>query len=105
MEFIEPSGSYGICSICGWEDDHVQLSHPFMRGGANGISLFECQQEILKEIPAEISEYQGQNRATDWRPLTETDYQSEIDIPKTGLDYFFRAASDTLADYYWKKTN
>jgi hypothetical protein len=30
---------YGICPICGWEDDPIQNEQPERWGGANGISL------------------------------------------------------------------
>jgi hypothetical protein len=39
-----PPGSYLICPICFWEDDHVQLRWPHYRGGANRPSLVEAQQ-------------------------------------------------------------
>src|SRR5687767_420688 len=41
----EPPGSFGICSVCGWEDDPSQIRHPRMRGGANTGSIFDYQQE------------------------------------------------------------
>lgn len=104
MEFGEPPGSYDICTICGWEDDHVQLSHPFMGGGANRESLFECQQKLLKAIPADVTEYNGQKRDSHWRPLRETDYSFGTNVPKTGSEYF-DAAFESLPNYYWKKTN
>jgi hypothetical protein len=37
--FSEPPGSFEICEICGWEDDHVQLRFPALAGGANKLSL------------------------------------------------------------------
>ncbi|MGB7305585.1 MAG: CPCC family cysteine-rich protein, partial [Burkholderiaceae bacterium] len=45
--FSDLPGTYEICDICNWEDDHVQLRHPGMRGGANRKSLLESQREIL----------------------------------------------------------
>jgi hypothetical protein len=104
LEFNEPAGSYGICSICGWEDDHVQLAHPFMRGGANGGSLFDCQQEILKEIPAEIREYEGDMREINWRPLRKEDFRADAETPKTGFEYF-NSAAEILPSYYWEEDN
>jgi hypothetical protein len=39
----EPPGSYGICPICRWEDDLVQLRRPLYAGGANKPSLIAAQ--------------------------------------------------------------
>ena len=100
--FNEPAGSYDICPICGWEDDHVQLGNPILRGGANGGSLLDYQQEILVEIPTEIREHNGYKRHPKWRPLTEEDCQPKSDIPKSGFEYFLAAAQDTPT-YYWEK--
>jgi hypothetical protein len=41
--FTEPPGSYEICSVCFWEDDVVQLLDPAYQGGANVLSLMDCQ--------------------------------------------------------------
>jgi hypothetical protein len=102
LVFYEPPGSYDICSICGWEDDHVQLKHPLMRGGANGGSLFEYQQQILKEIPAEVKEHGGYIRSPDWFPLRPEDCVVNADAPHSGLGYFLSATEDA-PPYYWKK--
>lgn len=45
--FSEPPGSYEICDLCGWEDDHVQLRFPAMAGGANKLSLAEYQLQAI----------------------------------------------------------
>ena len=100
LVFDEPSGSYDICQICGWEDDHVQLRYPSMRGGANGDSLVECQQAILREIPALIREHASYRRATEWRPLTPADYDGAGAHPEGGLGYF-NAATEDSPPYYW----
>ena len=47
--FSEPTGTFEICDICGWEDDNVQLQDPQYRGGANKKSLIESQAQILKK--------------------------------------------------------
>lgn len=102
LVFDEPAGSYNICPICGWEDDHVQLKYPGMRGGANGHSLFEFQKEFLKEIPVDIRIYQGFQRDPDWRPLTEAEGRIDNNQPNNGITYFFASAEDAPR-YYWKK--
>ncbi|MCL4271554.1 MAG: hypothetical protein KJZ72_18495 [Anaerolineales bacterium] len=101
--FNEPAGSYDICPICNWEDDHVQLDNPVLRGGANGTSPFDYQQEVLVKVPVEIREHNGYKRHPKWRPLTEEDYRPKSDIPKSGLEYFQAAGQDT-PPYYWEKT-
>ena len=39
----EPSGTYEICPVCGWEDDEVQFNAPSFAGGANKPSLNEAK--------------------------------------------------------------
>lgn len=100
LMFNEPPGSYSICSICGWEDDHVQLRFPAMRGGANKESLYEAQQIWIKKIPLEIQEYEWRVRDKDWSPLKLEECSSRI--PTTGLEYF-NAAAEEPPPYYWQK--
>jgi hypothetical protein len=100
--FNEPAGSYAICPICGWEDDHVQLGNPILRGGANGGSLLEYQQEILEKIPPETREHNGYKRHPSWRPLTDEDCQPKSDFPKSIREYFQAAVQDT-PPYYWDR--
>lgn len=102
LVFDEPVGSYDICPICDWEDDHVQLRYPRMGGGANRKSLLESQIEILESIPAEIREHDGHIRHPNWRPLRYVDCVVESDGPKTGLEYF-QAATENPSPYYWDK--
>jgi hypothetical protein len=99
--FSEPPGSYEICSICGWEDDHVQLANPGLRGGANGGSLKEYQDDILNDYPPDIREVGNLKRDPDWRPLTEN--ECEVQDPKKGIGInYFHAACKTETIYYWK---
>lgn len=102
MSFSEPSGSFEICAICGWEDDHVQLAHPSSPIGANGQSLYDAQQQVLREIPLSVQEQFGVARDPSWRPLEEAEARS-VGRPRDGLSYF-EAASDESADYYWRVT-
>ena len=99
--FTDPPGSYEICSVCGWEDDHVQLCHPEMRGGANRDSLLEAQAKALKTHPVGNQAAKGFKRDCAWRPLMESDLQMP-NAPTSGNQYF-RAACETPVMYYWKR--
>lgn len=99
--FDEPVGSYDICPICNWEDDHVQLKYPGMRGGANGDSLVEFQIKILKTLPIHVTEHQGYHRDKSWRPLKQEECEKPNSYPKSGEDYFHAAGEDSPV-YYWK---
>lgn len=101
LTFGEPPGSYGICDVCNWEDDHVQLAHPTMQGGANKDSLLKCQQQILIEIPSHITEYKGFKRDSKWRPLNEQDCAINLAAPINGISYF-NAATEDAPLYYWQ---
>ena len=80
-------GSYGICPLCNWEDDPVQLANPLSPGGANGESLHTCQRRSLHKWPLAVREVelQGQTYRRDsaWRPLTDEEtafYMSRDDV-------------------------
>lgn len=100
--FDEPAGSYVICAVCGWEDDHVQLRFPAMRGGANKESLFEWQQQIIQQIPPHVTIHEGYYRCGDWRPLSQDDCADCGRMPEIGLEYF-EAAADDSPGYYWRR--
>ena len=80
LVFSGPVGSYKICGICGWEDDHVQLKYPGMCGGPNKGSL---------------KEYQGNKRNSKWCPL-----KKEVIDSDTGVNYF-QAATEGSPDHHW----
>ena len=42
---------YGVCEVCFWEDDIVQLEDPNFEGGANRPSLIEARKNF-KEFGA-----------------------------------------------------
>jgi hypothetical protein len=44
----EPSGSFEICPVCGWEDDDVQYDNPNMEGGANSVSLNQAKSNFKR---------------------------------------------------------
>jgi hypothetical protein len=58
-------GSHGICPVCGWQDDAVQLGNPTLTYGANKISLYASQRRFTKENP-DITEW---DYDLSWRPL------------------------------------
>jgi hypothetical protein len=100
LVFGAPPGTYDICPVCGWEDDHVQLAHPALRGGANKQSLFECQRGVLSKLPVCVREHAGWHRDAEWRPLRGEELTSE-GCPTSGLQYFQAAGEDTPG-YYWR---
>lgn len=94
--FSEPPGSYEMCPVCGWEDDPVQVRHPRMRGGANGGSIFDYQQD-LPEDPAPF-EFR---RDPYWRRLGHDEAQlpnSTLGSVNYDLDYY-----QGELPYYWRK--
>lgn len=101
LTFGEPPGSYEICDVCGWEDDHVQLAHPACRCGANGESLLEAQVNAIKQYPLSVTRVNGFERDPEWRPLSDKELRATDVIPQTGLDYF-HAATEEEPGYYWR---
>lgn len=99
--FARPAGSYDLCPLCNWEDDEVQLRFPSMRGGANGDSLSEHQQKILKALPPSITESKGFRRDASWRPLTAADCENAGEMPLTGRAYFDSIDAEE-PKYYWR---
>lgn len=100
LVFGEPPGSYAICDVCGWEDDHVQLANPTMAGGANHESLREAQQESLRHWPLDVREAEGCVRDPEWRPLTDDDLP--VASPPRGGQGYFEAAVAEAPPYYWR---
>jgi len=103
LVFDREAGSYDICPVCDWEDDEVQLRHPGLTGGANGRSLWQEQQRILKRFPPAVQEVEEHLRDPSWRPLEPEEAVTE-NVPQTGRGYF-----DTLGgeppQYYWMQAN
>jgi len=99
----EPPGSYYICDVCGWEDDHVQLAHPRMRDGANHDSLVEAQALALGRFPIGVQNAAGHERDPTWRPLRDDEQPLRDDAPNSGTEYFHAAAADSVPSYYWRK--
>jgi len=102
LTFDEPPGSYNICKICGWEDDHVQLAHPRMQGGANRESLYEAQTKGLSKYPLVVQEVDGVKRDPQWRLPTDEEADVRASAPTSGYGYF-EAAAMGEPDYYWRK--
>ena len=93
--FGEPPGSYGICSVCGWEDDPVQIRHPRMRGGANGGSIFDyqLQHEEWSTDCEEARDPEWRLLRADEAPLPSGE-DGEVDYK---LDFY-----DGRDPYYWR---
>jgi hypothetical protein len=99
--FAEPPGSYEICPLCGWEDDHVQLRFPGLAGGANHGSLCETQAKVLKMLPLDLTQLRGYRRSPGWRPLRPEECQPDAAAPRDGMEYT-RAAVQAPPPYYWQ---
>ncbi len=100
--FDEEPGSYAICPICDWEDDHVQLCYPSLIGGANRYSLWQGQLRVLARYPVAVMEANGYIRDPLWRPLRFEELTMER-VPQTGTEYFDMAANERPT-YYWTQS-
>jgi len=98
LAYSEPPGSYEICSVCDWEDDHVQLRFPGMSGGANKSSLFTHQLGAISKFPVSCNIASGFSRATDWRPLLP----SEVRTPSASVSAIASVAAGDPPQYYWR---
>jgi len=99
LTFGEPAGSYEICELCGWEDDHVQLANPGMAGGANKQCLAEHQLHSIQKFPLSITQVGTNARALEWRPLRPGEVETQQQ-PTSGQSYF-EAATQDAPKYYW----
>src|SRR5262249_10761825 len=73
-------GSYGICHVCFWEDDPLQILDPWFEGGANRPSLVRAQatfvtcRAIEQRFRANVKGVlPGDVRDPQWRPVAEYD--------------------------------
>ena len=69
-----PPGSHGVCPVCFWEDDAVQLRWPKLSGGANKNSLHDAQWRYLETGASDYlfidkvrNEPPCENRELGWR--------------------------------------
>ena len=99
-------GSYGICHVCFWEDDPVQILDPWFEGGANRPSLLQAQatyvtcgameQRFLANVKGVLP---GDVRDPQWRPVAEYD-RSRVRAPR---DLSKEEHSDLTIWYYWRR--
>ena len=101
LVFDEPPGSYVICTICGWEDDAVQLANPCTRGGANSESLVEAQENFQSTPEADLSQYRMRFvRDSKWRPLNVNEKQIFRKESDNGTRWV-NSAVTKIAECYW----
>jgi hypothetical protein len=92
-------GSYEICTICGWEDDAVQLANPTSGGGANSESLAEAQAKAMQRFPLQERVASGYRRDDRWRPLSPVEItQAE---QKRKSEHWHSVGSTDGESAYW----
>ena len=97
-------GGHGICPICRWQDDPVQLRWPLSGGGANRSSLLEAQRHYAAHG---VSRETGRAHA---RPATEHDARDRgfrhidllIDDIELAADPRVPWPADRTELYWWR---
>ena len=113
LVFDEPPGSYGICAICFWEDDALQLRWPHSAVGANGVSLVEAQRNYAsfgameQAFVSNVRPPNGDEPLDDgWRPVDlGIDTPDAEAAPVDGMSYFLASQDepDPESLYYWRR--
>lgn len=102
---LDEPGAYRVCPICFWEDDPIQLVHPFDGGGCNGESLLEAQRNFERHgcCMADPSRLVRPVESTDrrdpgWRPIDPQRDPHPIVAREwkasCGVRYYWRESSD-----------
>ena len=101
-----PPGGYGVCAVCFWEDDGVQLKYPTYAGGANGLSLIDAQSNYRRLgacDPQSVAHVRpplpGERREQGWRPI-----DPEIDNIPAAEDLSLPWPDDRATLYWWRPT-
>lgn len=77
--FVE---DFGLCPICGWEEDCVQEDDPDYTGGANFLSLNQSK-EIWKQIGDRAEEGTSVRRFLAGLPLFDENGKVILEEPDT----------------------
>lgn len=103
LVFSDPPGSYGICPVCFWEDDHIQLRWPDRPGGANKPSLAQaqenfaaigaCEARLLRHVRPPLA---GEARDPGWHPVAAEDDFEPLTVAETDWQ------ADKTALYWWR---
>ena len=107
MVFAGAPGSYAVCPICYWEDDHVQLRFPTLEGGANRPSLLQAQKNFLVHdaCEQEFKKYVRKPASADikdpeWRMIDEA--VDNFEEPIDDVEQFTPYPNDLTTLYYWR---
>lgn len=100
-------GTYGICPLCGWEDDQVQLANPLTGGGANRESLLDYQTRSLVRWSLAVAEVAGKGktyrRDPRWRPLSKEEIAFYASHTDNGRAWVFKSVV-LLDECYWVRS-
>ena len=100
-------GTYGICPLCDWEHDQVQLANPLTGGGANRESLLEYQVRSVARWPLSVKEVTEEaetyRRDVRWRPLSKAEIEFYAARTDTGRAWKFKGVV-SLDECYWVRS-
>ena len=102
LTFTEPPGSYEICPVCSWENDHFGLRYPAAPVGPNDKSLVDLQKWVLKRFPVTMQRAGRHERDPAWRPLSPLEIQL-LQLRNEAPDDYAEDASVGAPAYYWRR--